>query len=68
MGACVYKSTTRIVVWVGQLTNLAFVEVGSMAWDVLLHACSHGVLIDGWVSEAFHSCIVIDILLIIHGG
>lgn len=34
-----------------------------MAWDVWIHAWSRGVLGYGWVSKAFHSCIVMDTLL-----
>ena len=34
-------------------------KVGSMAWDVWIHACSHGLLGSGYGFEGFHGCIEI---------
>ena len=41
----------------------AFVKVGSMTWDVWIHACSHGLLGCGYDFEGFHGCIAIVFLL-----
>ena len=32
-------------------------KVGSMAWDVWIHACSHSLLDGGYGYEGFHACI-----------
>ena len=40
-----------------RLAKGAFVKVGSMAWDVCIHACSHGLLGCGYDIEGFHGCI-----------
>ena len=40
-----------------KLAKGAFVKVGSMAWDVRIHACSHGLLGGGYGFEGLHGCI-----------
>ena len=45
------------------ITKGAFVEVGSMTWDVWIHACSHGLLGCGYGFEGFHGCITMIFLL-----
>jgi len=40
-----------------RLAKGAFVKVGSMAWDVWIHAFSHGFLGCGYGIEGFHGCI-----------
>ena len=40
-----------------RLAKGAFVKVISMAWDVWIHACSHGFLSGGYGFEGLHSCI-----------
>ena len=42
-----------------KLAKEAFVKVGSMAWDVWIHACSHGSLGSGYSVEDFHGCIAV---------
>ena len=56
------SSSTRL----DRLAKGAFVKVGSMTWDVCIHACSHGLLGCGYDFEAFHSCIAIIFCWIIH--
>ena len=46
-----------------RLAKEAFVKVGSMAWDVWIHACSHRFLGSGYGFEGFHGCIVMVFLL-----
>ena len=46
-----------------RLAKGAFVNVRSMAWDVWIHACSHGLLGCSYVFEGFHGCIVMVFLL-----
>ena len=41
----------------------AFVKVGSMAWDVWIHACSHGLLGSGYGFEGFHDCIAMVFII-----
>ena len=41
-----------------RLAKGAFVIVESMAWDVWIHACSHGLISGGYGFEGFHGCIV----------
>ena len=45
------------------LAKGAFVKVRSMAWDVWIHACSHGLLSAGYGYEGFHGCIAMVFLL-----
>ena len=40
-----------------RLTKGTFVKVGSMMWDVWIHACSHGFFGGGFDYEGFHDCI-----------
>ena len=40
-----------------RLAKGAFVKVGSMAWDVWIHACSHGFLGSGYGS--LKACMVV---------
>ena len=40
-----------------RLAKGAFVKVGSMAWDVWIHACSYSFLDGGYGYEGFHGCI-----------
>ena len=40
-----------------RLAKGAFVKVGSVTWDVWIHACSHGLLGSGYGFEGFHCCI-----------
>ena len=40
-----------------KLAKGAFVMVGSMAWDVWIHACSHGFFGCSYGFEDFHGCI-----------
>ena len=40
-----------------RLAKGEFVKVGSMAWDVWIHACSHEFLSCGYFFEGFHGCI-----------
>ena len=44
-----------------RLAKGAFVKVGSMAWDVWIHACSHILLGCGYGFEGFHGCIAMVI-------
>ena len=53
------SSGTRLV----RLAKGAFVKVGSMAWDVWIHACSHSLLGGGYGYEGFHDCIAMVFLL-----
>ena len=53
------SSLTRL----DMLANRAFMKVGSMAWDVLIHACSYELLGCGCDSEGFHGCIAMMFLL-----
>ena len=46
-----------------RLAKGAFVKVGSMAWDVWIHACSHSLLGGGYGYEGFHGCIAMVFLL-----
>ena len=46
-----------------RLVKGAFVKVGSMTWDVWIHACSHGFLGSGYGFEGFHGCIEMVFLL-----
>ena len=41
-----------------RLAKGAFVKVGSMAWDVCIHACSR-YLGSGYGFEGFHGCIAL---------
>ena len=71
-GTCYYISSRKGSCWcdkkkrkrqelsgtkLDKLANGAFVKVGSMAWDVWIHACSHGLLGSGHGFEGFHGCI-----------
>ena len=47
------SSRTRL----DRLAKGEFVKVGSMAWDVWIHACSHKFLNCGYGFEGFHGCI-----------
>ena len=38
-------------------------KVGSMAWDVWIHAYSHGLLGSGYGFEGFHGCIAMVFLV-----
>ena len=38
-------------------------KVGRMAWDVWIHACSHGLFGGGYGYEGFHGCIAMVFLL-----
>lgn len=40
-----------------RLSKGAFVKVRNMAWDVWIHACSHGLLGCSYGFEIFHGCI-----------
>ena len=40
-----------------RLAKGAFVKVGSMAWDVWIHAYSHSLLGGGYGFVGFHGCI-----------
>ena len=53
------SSETRL----DRLAKGAFVKVGSMAWDVWIHACSHSLLGGGYGHEGFHGCIAMVFLL-----
>ena len=46
-----------------RLAKGAFVKVGSMAWDVWIHAWSHGLLGGGYSFEGFHGYIAMVFLL-----
>ena len=46
-----------------RLAKGAFVRVGSMAWDVWIHPCSHGLLGCGYGFEGFHGWITMVFLL-----
>ena len=46
-----------------RLAKGAFVKVRSMAWDVWIHDCSHGLLDGGYGYEGFHGCIAMVFLL-----
>ena len=46
-----------------RLPKGAFVKVGSMTWDVWIHACSHRFLGGGYGFEGFHGCIAMTFLL-----
>ena len=37
-----------------RLAKGEFVKVRSMAWDLWIHACSHGLLGGGYGFEGFH--------------
>ena len=43
--------------WLDRLAKVAFMKVGSMAWDVWIHACSHGFLGCGYIFQGIHGCI-----------
>ena len=55
------KESSRIRL--DKLAKGAFVKVESMAWDVRIHACSHGLLGCGYGFEYFHGCIEMMFLL-----
>ena len=40
-----------------RLAKGAFVKVGSMAWVVWIHVCSHGLFGSGYGFDDFHGCI-----------
>ena len=40
-----------------KLSKGAFLKVGSMIWDVLIHTFSNRLFGCGYVFEGFHSCI-----------
>ena len=46
-----------------RLTKGAFVKDGSMAWDVSIHACSHGLLGCDYGFEGFHCCITMVVFV-----
>ena len=46
-----------------RLAKGAFMKIGSMAWDVWIHTCSHGFLGCGYSFEGFHGCIAMVFLL-----
>ena len=46
-----------------KLAKGAFVKVGSMAWDMWIQACSHGLLGGGYGFEGLHGCIAMMFLL-----
>ena len=46
-----------------RLAKGAFVKVGSMAWDVWIHAYSHGLFSCVYGIQGFHGCIAIVFLL-----
>ena len=46
-----------------RLAKGAFVKIGSMAWNVWIHACSHGFLVSTYGFEGFHACIAMLFLL-----
>ena len=46
-----------------RLANGAFVKVESMAWDVWIHAYSHGFLGGGYGFEGLHGCITMVFFL-----
>ena len=46
-----------------RLSKGKFMKVGSMAWDVWIHACSHGLLGSGYDFEGFHGFIAVVFLL-----
>ena len=46
-----------------RLAKGAFVTIGSMAWDVWIHACSHGFLGSGCGFEGSHDCTAMVFLL-----
>ena len=46
-----------------RLAKGAFVKVGSMAWDVWIHTCSHSLLNGIYGFEIFHSCIAMVFFL-----
>ena len=54
-----YSSETRL----DKLAKGAFVKVESMAWDVWIHACSHGFLGCGYGFERCHGHITMLFLL-----
>ena len=70
VGLATIKVATRVVVGVrsekkkgkssrtrlDRLDKVKYMKVGSMAWDVLIHACSHGLLGGGYGFEGFHGC------------
>ena len=45
-----------------RLAKGVFVKVGSMAWDVWIHACSHRLLGGGYGYEGLHGCITMVFL------
>ena len=53
------SSRTRL----DRLAKGAFVKVRSMAWDVWIHACSHGLHGGGYGYEGFNGCIAMVFLL-----
>ena len=46
-----------------RLAKGAFMKVRSMAWDVWIHACLHGLLGSGYGFEGFHGCTTMVFLL-----
>ena len=46
-----------------RLAKGEFVKFGSMAWDVWIHACSHGFLGCGYGIKGFHGCIAMVFFL-----
>ena len=50
------SSETRL----DRLSKGAFVKVGSMVWDVWIHACPHGFFGCGYDFEGFHGCILLN--------
>ena len=46
-----------------RLARGEFAKVGSMAWDVWIHAYSHRLLGCGYGFEGFHDCIAMIFLL-----
>ena len=46
-----------------RLVKETFVKIGSMAWDVRIHACSHGFLGCGYRIDGFHGFIAMVFLL-----
>ena len=66
-GSCCDKEKTKRQELSGtrldRLAKGAFVNLGSMAWDVWIHACSHGFLDSVYGFEGFHVCIAMVFLL-----
>ena len=46
-----------------RLAKRAFVKVGNMAWDVWIHACSHGLLSGVYGFDGLHGCIAMVFFL-----